>query len=116
MGNTAAFFLGSAGNTAVFSQPYGERRRFFFSPARNAGRCVSFFGQRLRREIAPFLPPRPRAEQSRAGAAHRTQAVWSDEFSRHSAPQPGVRTGCPTADFSRSGVCCKPFFICPFVF
>ena len=103
---TPLFFPSTTGNAAAFSSALPEMpaAAFLFSDNVCAGQSLLF----CRRA--------PRAGQSRAGVAHRTQAVWREEFSRHSAPQPGVRTGRPTADFPRRGVCCKPLFICPFVF
>lgn len=58
MGNTAAFFLGSAGNTAVFSQPYGERRRFF-QPCPKCRPLRFFFRTASAPRNRSFLPPRP---------------------------------------------------------
>lgn len=76
---TPLFFPSTTGNAAAFSSALPEMpaAAFLFSDNVCAGQSLLF----CRRA--------PRAGQSRAGVAHRTQAVWREEFSRHSAPQPG---------------------------
>ena len=134
----AAVFLLTLPETPLFPQFYGEHRRFF---SRFCGKHRCFFPA-LRGTPPLFLQPCPKCRPLRfffrtasaprnrsffaAAPARRTVArrrstqnaggLQGRNFRGIARRSPRVRTGRPTADFPRRGVCCKPFFICPFVF
>lgn len=105
-GETPPLFFGSTGNAAAFSSALPEMpaAAFLFSDSVSAEKSLLFAAAPARRTVA-----RRRSTQNAGGLQGRN-------FHGIARRSPRVRTGRPTTDFPRRGVCCKPFFICPFVF